>query len=81
MKIRVFFYSYFKDLTGTSETTEELREGATLEDLVHRLSGRFPKFGAMRKAILMAVGVEYQKADYQLKKGDEVSFFPPVQGG
>ncbi|HZQ47864.1 MAG TPA: MoaD/ThiS family protein, partial [Verrucomicrobiae bacterium] len=26
-------------------------------------------------------GVEYQPRDYVLKPGDEVSLFPPVQGG
>jgi molybdopterin converting factor small subunit len=29
----------------------------------------------------MAVGVEYQTQDYLLREGDEVSLFPPVQGG
>ena len=31
--------------------------------------------------MLVAVGVDYQKPDYLLKEGDEVSLFPPVQGG
>jgi molybdopterin converting factor small subunit len=29
----------------------------------------------------MAVGVEYQQRAYVLQEGDEVSLFPPVQGG
>jgi molybdopterin converting factor small subunit len=41
----------------------------------------FPKLGAMKKSTLLAVGVEYQSRDYVLKEGDEVSLFPPVQGG
>jgi molybdopterin converting factor small subunit len=32
-------------------------------------------------ALLLAVGVEYQPRSYVLKDGDEVSLFPPVQGG
>ena len=28
-----------------------------------------------------AIGVDYQPRTYVLKEGDEVSFFPPVQGG
>ena len=35
----------------------------------------------MQKATLMAVGVDYQGRGYVLKEGDEVSLFPPVQGG
>ena len=42
---------------------------------------RFPKLGAMQKATLMAVGVDYQPRTYALHEGDEVSLFPPVQGG
>ena len=41
----------------------------------------FPKLAAMEKSTLIAVGVDYQTRDYVLKDGDEVSFFPPVQGG
>ena len=45
-------------------------------------AGRFfPKLGAMRKATLMAIGVDYQDRTYVLREGDEVSLFPPVQGG
>jgi molybdopterin converting factor small subunit len=29
----------------------------------------------------MAVGVDYQDRSYVLKTDDEVSLFPPVQGG
>ena len=31
--------------------------------------------------LLVAVGVDYQGRDYVLQEGDEVSIFPPVQGG
>ena len=41
----------------------------------------FPKLAAMKKSTLLAVGVDYQPRDYVLQDGDEVSLFPPVQGG
>jgi len=81
MQITVQFYSYFKELTGCPETTETLAAGATLGVLHDQLMIRFPKLGAMKKAMLLAVGVDYQTRDYVLKEGDEVSLFPPVQGG
>jgi len=80
-RVTVCFYSYFKDLTGCARTTEELTDGSTLDDLFRALAVRFPKLGAMRKATLMAVGVDYQNYTYVLREGDEVSLFPPVQGG
>lgn len=81
MTIRVQFWSYFKDLTGCVQASEELPAGATIGDLIQRLHNRFPKLVAMQNSTLIAVGVEYQGRDFVLKDGDEVSLFPPVQGG
>ena len=81
MTIQVSFYSYFKDLTGCAQTTELLAAGMTVGDLTKQLIAHFPKLAPMRKSTLIAVGVEYQNQSYILKEGDEVSLFPPVQGG
>jgi molybdopterin converting factor small subunit len=81
MRVTVCFYSYFKDLAGCAQVTEELPEGGTLDELFKKLTGRFPKLAAMERSTLMAVGVDYQGRCYVLKAGDDVSFFPPVQGG
>jgi molybdopterin converting factor small subunit len=81
MQVSVQFFSYFKDLTGCAQVTETISDGESLELLYKKLVARFPKLSAMEKSTLMAVGVEYQPRDYILKNGDEVSLFPPVQGG
>ena len=81
MRVRVQFFSYFKDLTGCAETSAELPAHGTVGDLVEQLHARFPKLQPMRNSTLIAVGVEYQPRDYVLRDGDEVSLFPPVQGG
>ena len=81
MKVQVHFYSYFKELTGCESAAQELASGGTLGELYEKLAGRYPKLAAMRNSTLLAVGVEYQTGDYLLKEGDEVSLFPPVQGG
>lgn len=81
MHVTVCFHSYFKDLTGCTETTETLPEGVTLAALYEKLATRFSKLGEMKNSTLLAVGVDYQTRDYVLKDGDEVSLFPPVQGG
>lgn len=81
MKISVVFYSYFRELTGCPNVSVELLEGASISLLVANLQERFPKLKAMEKSTLIAVGVEYQPRDYVLRDGDEVSLFPPVQGG
>lgn len=81
MQVKVLFYSYFRELAGCAETTEDLPESALLGSLVKRLQERFPRIAAMERSMLVAVGVEYQRGDYVLREGDEVSLFPPVQGG
>ena len=81
MKVRVCFHSYFRELTGTTEVDEEVPDGDTLGALVKRLQQKYPKLKPMERSTLMAVGVEYQTQDYPLREGDEVSLFPPVQGG
>jgi molybdopterin converting factor small subunit len=81
MSVTVSFYSYFKELTGCAQTTESLPKGSTLNDLYQVLSVRFPKLAAMQKSTLIAVGVEYRQRSYVLQEGDDVSLFPPVQGG
>ena len=81
MRIPIHFYSYFKELAGCPETQVEVPAGSTVGQVQQALYGRYPPLAAMQKATLVAVGVEYQRADYVLQEGDEVSLFPPVQGG
>jgi len=81
VRVRVHFYSYFKELVGASEFSESVPLGSTVEQLLQIIFVRFPKLAAMRNSMLIAVGVDYQKGGYILKEGDEVSLFPPVQGG
>jgi len=81
VNIRVQFYSYFKDLVGSAQITLPMQPGSRIADLLEVIFARFPKLSAMRRSLLVAVGVEYERPDYLLKEGDEVSLFPPVQGG
>lgn len=81
MELNVNFYSYFKELTGCARTTVTMPAGSNLGVLLNTLAARFPKLAAMERSMLLAVGVDYQQRDYVLKEGDEISLFPPVQGG
>lgn len=81
IQVAVHFYSFFKDLAGCSSFVQVLPAGSTLGELVQSIVDDFPKLEPMRKSMLTAVGVEYQNSTYVLRSGDEVSLFPPVQGG
>jgi molybdopterin converting factor small subunit len=81
VKITVQLWSYFRDRAGTSRLELELPAGATLGDALRETYRRAPALEPLRGATLTAVGVDYQRPDHPLRDGDEVSLFPPVQGG
>jgi molybdopterin converting factor small subunit len=81
MTIPVQLWSYFRDLAGTARLEVELAAGATIAQLLDAVYARHPELAGLRNSTLIAVGVDYQRPDYVLRAGDEVSLFPPVQGG
>ena len=81
MQVTVHFYSYFKDLTACPSAFVEVPEAASIELLLQTLFRSYPKLEPMKKSMLIAVGVDYQRREYILRPGEEVSLFPPVQGG
>ncbi|SVB72528.1 uncharacterized protein METZ01_LOCUS225382 [marine metagenome] len=81
MKITVLFWSYFADLAGCKKTEIEIENGATLAKLHEAVCEQFPKLLEAKNSTLKAVGLEYEDDEFVLSDGDEVSFFPPVQGG
>jgi molybdopterin converting factor small subunit len=81
MKIDVQFFSWFKDAAGCGEISEELPEGATVQELMARVHGRFPKLAEAARSTLVAVDLEYASGSQRLRTGNKVALFPPVQGG
>jgi molybdopterin converting factor small subunit len=81
MTIRVQFFSYFKDLAGCDHAVEQLPEGARVGDLMQQVMRRFPRLRDAERCTLIAVGVDYAGRDRVLVDHEEVSLFPPVQGG
>jgi molybdopterin converting factor small subunit len=81
MEIKVQFFSYYRDLTECSEAAIEMPISSRLGDLTAEIHRQFPKLAGTEKSTLVAVGVEYQDSEFILSEGDEVSLFPPVQGG
>jgi molybdopterin converting factor small subunit len=81
VKVKIQFYSYFKELAGRNEFLIDLESNATIADLLDAAGREFPALAGMRNSTLVAVGVDYQPRDHRLREGDEVALFPPVQGG
>lgn len=81
MSVTVHLWSYFRDLAGTSRLEIDVPAGGTIADLLDAVYAAQPKLAGLRNSTLIAVGVDYQRPDYVLQQGEEVSLFPPVQGG
>lgn len=81
IEIKVNFFSYCKDLTGCESSLIQLEEGTTLDQAMEAIRTQFPKLESMKRSTLVAVGLEYVDPEYTLSTGEEISLFPPVQGG
>ena len=78
MNIHVLFFASLKEHLGKAEMQLEISSIQTVATLWEMLSAGKE---ALPTQILYAVNHQYVHADYQLKDGDEVAFFPPVTGG
>lgn len=82
MKIKVLFFSLFRDKTGTAEISLDLpAEGATVGEAIGQIFGQYPELESWHDKMLIAVNCEYAKSDLALSAGDELALMPPVQGG
>jgi MoaD family protein len=81
MKVSVQFFSRLKDAAGKEHVDLEVKEGATVSDLLTALFSAFPELEDWEKSILVGAGVEFVDRNHVLKEGEDISIMPPVQGG
>jgi MoaE-MoaD fusion protein len=79
MQVCVLTFGVLKDWLGAAEATVELPEGATVAELLARLSER--RASDLLRGIAVSVNAEYAALDQALREGDEVGLLPPVSGG
>ena len=81
ISVHTLFFASYRDLLGTAEIQVELKDGATVADLVHELRGRGAPFDGLPLQPAVAVNRTYAFPEEPLGAGDEVAFIPPVAGG
>jgi len=81
MRIRVRLFASLREALGQNEVDLEVDEGATPEDVWHRLAVDHPALEGRRRSLAVAVNRGYAAFDQALAPGDEVVFVPPVSGG
>jgi molybdopterin converting factor subunit 1 len=79
MRVRLLHFGVLRERLGGGESGLEMRDGATVGEVLNVYRERLPDF--MWDSIAVAVNQEYAKADVVLKDGDEVALLPPVSGG
>jgi molybdopterin synthase catalytic subunit len=79
IQVRVLCFGVLKDWLGASAATVELAEGATVAELLAKLSERRPE--ALLRGIAVSVNAAFATQALTLCEGDEVGLLPPVSGG
>lgn len=80
MHVRVVSFGVLKEWLGADSREVELREGATVADLLAAMS-QDGFSGDRLRGIAVGVNAEYATAGQVLREGDEVALLPPVSGG
>jgi MoaE-MoaD fusion protein len=81
MQVRILFFGMMKDIAGAINGSVDLREGATVADLLALCEARTPRLKEVLPSIAVAVNQKYAPVETELRDGDEVALLPPVSGG
>jgi molybdopterin synthase catalytic subunit len=81
VRVRVRLFATFREIVGTPQLTRSAKDGITAGDLVGQLLAEYPRLGAHRETMLVAVNESFAPPDRTLHDGDEVALMPPVSGG
>jgi molybdopterin converting factor subunit 1 len=81
MQVRILFFGMLKDLAGKASDCIEVREGATVRDVLTYYESQSPSIRNSLGALAVAVNREYAGPETKLKPDDEVALLPPVSGG
>ena len=79
MQVRVLPFGILKDALGSEPIAIELPGGATVADLLARLSVQAPTVETL--GIAVSVNAEYALWSSVLRDDDEIGLLPPVSGG
>jgi molybdopterin converting factor subunit 1 len=81
MLIKVLYFGRLKEVSGSSEESVELLDGARIEDLFSQCALSRPELRKFRPSLVAARNREFAAWNTPLHAGDEIGFLPPVSGG
>ena len=71
----------YRERAGCRSFPVQLREGATVGDMVSEVRRQFPLLAPPEVNIVVAVNADYADNGTVLRQGDDVCLIPPVSGG
>ena len=80
MTVTVRLFASYAESLGKSELELDLREGATIEDVMQSIA-TLPGADRLPPSPLVAVNCVYARQGTPVRHGDEVALIPPVAGG
>lgn len=81
MRVRILFFGVLRDLAGKTSDSVELKEDATVGDVLLHFGEQSPRLKESLASAAVAVNREYAGGETVLRDGDEVALLPPVSGG
>lgn len=81
MRVRVLFFGVLRDLSGGASDIVEMRDGASVRDVLAYYERRIPALKQSLSSVAVAVNQSYAGPETKLKADDEVALLPPVSGG
>jgi molybdopterin converting factor subunit 1 len=79
--IQVLYFAVLRERFGRDSERVELREPATVADLLAWVRERQPAFPPLERRVQVAVNRQVVPITQALADGDEVALIPPVSGG
>jgi molybdopterin converting factor subunit 1 len=81
MRVRVLFFGVLKEITGKTADEIDVRDGASVRDVLLHYQSQIPQLKSSLSSIALAVNQQYAGVDTKLKANDEIAMLPPVSGG
>lgn len=81
MKVKVKLFAILREMAGREETTLEVPDEISCEEVLLRLQTEIPVLGSVFKLCLVTINGRYVDKTMDVAEGDEVAILPPVSGG
>ena len=81
MEVQIRLFATLKDRAGREQISVQLRDGASVADLLKAVGETYPALQPYLSSAVVAINHEFAFPEDRLCPGDEVALFPPVSGG